>query len=124
MSLHQRSTRIFVLLIVLSFALCGATAIAQTTYGAVRGLVKDPQGAVLVGATVTLTNEGTKIARKTISNTSGEYTFTSIEPGSYTVSVTMDGFKKVENQGIGVETGATDTVDLSLQLGGDRKSVV
>lgn len=121
MSLHHRSTQLFAVLVVLFGS--WAAALAQTTYGAVRGLVKDPQGAVIVGATVTLTNEGTKVARKTTANASGEYTFTSVEPGSYTVTVAMPGFKTVTNPGVAVETGATDTVDLSLQLGGSSETV-
>ncbi|QMV18628.1 carboxypeptidase regulatory-like domain-containing protein [Granulicella sp. 5B5] len=123
MSLRRRRIWIAALLIVVSFSLGVATTMAQTTYGAVRGIVKDPQGAALVGATVTLVNEGTKIARKTVSNASGEYNFTSVEPGLYTVMVTMGGFKNTSNRGVGVETGATDTVDLSMQLGGSTETV-
>jgi hypothetical protein len=100
-----------------------SSALGQTTYGTVRGLVKDPQGGALVGAAVTLVNEGTKIERKTVANASGEYTFPSVEPGSYSVVVLMDGFKKEENKGISVETGATDTIDLTMQLGGASETV-
>jgi hypothetical protein len=121
MSLFARSSR-FLFLAVL-FALGVTAASAQTTYGAVRGLVKDPQGAVLVGAAVTLTNEGTSLTRSTVTSASGEYNFTSVQPGTYSVSVVLTGFKKAENKGIAVETGATDTVDLALQLGGSTETV-
>jgi len=123
MALQLRGTRLFLFLALLVAALAGSSASAQTTYGAVRGLVKDPQGAVLVGATVTLTNEGQALTRTTKTSASGEYTFTSVEPGLYTVSVALDGFKKEEDKGIAVETGATDTVDLALQLGGSTETV-
>jgi trimeric autotransporter adhesin len=110
-----------VLLALLGFSLPSAQA--QTTYGAVRGLAKDPQGAVLPNASVTLTNQGTKLARTTVTSGAGEYSFTSIEPGVYTVSISMTGFKKVENKDITVETGATATIDLTLSLGGASETV-
>ena len=100
-----------------------SSAMAQTTYGAVRGLAKDPQGAVIADATVTLTNQGTKVARTATTTTSGEYNFTAVDPGVYSVSVVMAGFKKVENKDITVETGATATVDFSLTIGGATETV-
>ena len=102
---------------------CFASSSAQTTYGSVRGLIKDPQGAVLASASVVLTNQGTKISRTTATNGSGEYNFTAIEPGLYTVSVTESGFKKTENKDISVETGATATIDVFLTLGGSTETV-
>jgi hypothetical protein len=104
--------------------LAGLTDVhAQTTYGSVRGLVKDSQGAVLGAASVTLTNQGTGIVRTTATNASGEYTFSAIEPGTYSVAVTMTGFKKVEDKGIGVDTGTTATVDLGLTVGGSTDTI-
>ena len=114
----QRLVLLFALLLVASGA-----ALAQTTYGAVRGLVKDPQGGVLGTAEVTLTNTGTGIVRTTKTNASGEYNFTAIEPGTYAVEVSMSGFKKTEDKGITVGTGVTATVDLAMALGGSTETV-
>jgi hypothetical protein len=89
----------------------------------VRGLVKDPQGAVLGSADVTLTNQGTGIVRTTKTSGSGEYSFTSIEPGTYAVETSMSGFKKVQIKGIAVDTGVTATADVSMSLGGSTETV-
>jgi trimeric autotransporter adhesin len=97
--------------------------VAQTTYGTVRGLAKDVQGAVMPGANVALRNQGTGLIRTTVTSVAGEYTFTSIDPGVYTVSVAMPGFKKVENKDVTVETGATATVDLTLTVGGASETI-
>jgi len=118
---HSRIPRLLAFIaIVLLFSL---NANSQTTYGSVRGLVKDPQGAVLIGAPVTLINEGTKVERKTVTSDSGGYNFTAVEPGVYSVTVTMAGFKNTQNKGIVVETGSAATVDLSLSLGGSTETV-
>ena len=117
---HPKVKRLLLLIAVVMFS---SFSYAQTTYGALRGQVKDPQGAVLGSADVTLTNQGTGIARTTRTNGSGEYNFTSIEPGVYSISVAMTGFKKVESKGIAVATGGTSTVDLAMPLGGSTETV-
>ena len=96
---------------------------AQTTYGALRGLVKDSQGAVIAKATVTLTNQETRISRTTVTSGDGVYTFTSLDPGVYTVSVAYTGFKKSETTNINVQTGATNTADMVMSLGGSSETV-
>ena len=65
-------SRTWQLLVFLFLMLAGLTGMqAQTTYGSVRGLVKDSQGAVLGAAAVTLTNQGTGIVRATATNATG-----------------------------------------------------
>ncbi len=75
----------------------GASAVdtsAQITTGNITGTVKDAQGGVVPGATVTLIDEakGTRPAPAT-TDQSGNYVFPNITPATYTVEVTMDGFK-------------------------------
>jgi hypothetical protein len=119
--IDSRMPKLFV--IFAAILLCAVPAFSQTTYGSVRGLVKDPQGAVLVGAAVTLRNEGTNVERKTVTTDSGEYNFTAVDPGTYSVVVTMTSFKTTQNKGIIVETGSAATVDLALALGGSSETV-
>jgi len=107
--LNRKFVGLAVLLTMLCLPL--SSAMAQTVFGSVRGLAKDSQGAVLPEATVTLTNQGTNVSRTTVTNTSGEYSFTAVDPGQYTVAMTMAGFKKDEEKDITVETGATATAD-------------
>ena len=69
-------------------------AVAQSTGSAtLRGTVKDPQGAIIRGATVTLINERTKDERSAKSSEDGTYTFTAVSPGSYTLKAEAPGFK-------------------------------
>ncbi len=96
---------------------------AQTNYGAVRGQVKDVQDAVIGNASVTLTNNGTKVVRKDVSNAAGEYLFTAVDPGTYTVSITFTGFKTTSFPSVVVELGATSTVDAVLTIGSTGESV-
>ena len=79
------------LILTLFLALIGAISPsihAQNNYGAVRGRVTDASGAVIPDANVILTNDGTEIARTTRTNQSGDYFFTAVDPGTYTVVVT------------------------------------
>ena len=105
----------------LSVALVFAAAIAtvaQTTGNAtLRGTVKDPQGAVVAKAPVTLINEATRGERKTTSNDEGLYQFSSLTPGTYTIKVESTGFKIAEQTGIVIAPADTRGVDVTLQVG-------
>jgi trimeric autotransporter adhesin len=98
-------------------ALFSVAAFAQTFQGTLRGRVVDPNGAVTSNAKVTLTDEATQIARSTVTNTDGEYTFASLTPATYSVTVEAAGFKKLEQKGVSVATQAAVTLDLQLELG-------
>jgi trimeric autotransporter adhesin len=113
--LHARGPRVFLLAALV--VLCSIHARSQTNYGAVRGLVNDPQGAILSGATVTLINQDTDVSHMTTTNNSGEYLFTAVDPGTYVVTIEDRGFKKVEQAPFTVGIGTTQTVDFKLELG-------
>jgi len=108
--------------LVVVLALSGAVS-AQSIYGSVRGLVTDPSSAVVANAKVTLTNEGTSAQRTAQSNNLGEYVFSQVIPGSYSVAVETQGFKKVERKGVVLETQNNLTVDLQLEVGSVAESV-
>src|SRR5688572_32504067 len=78
---------------------------AQAVSGTILGEVSDTTGAVIPGATVTLTNTGTGFTRSVVSDAKGEYTAPSIPTGTYTVTAEMQGFKKatVANVVLGVD---------------------
>src|SRR6516162_6659020 len=67
----------------LPFALAAVCASAQTFQGGVRGQVKDQGGAMVPDVKITLINEATGEQRATLSNESGEYTFTAVNPAAY-----------------------------------------
>jgi len=69
-----------------------ATSIAQIATTSLRGVVKDPSGAVVPGAKITLTNGATGQVLSATSNAAGEYSFTQLPPAGYTIDVTATGF--------------------------------
>ncbi|MCC7034909.1 MAG: TonB-dependent receptor [Acidobacteria bacterium] len=91
---------------------------AQLGDSSIRGRVVDESGAVLPGATVVVTNEGSGIFRQVVSNADGTYFITGIIPGPYTVTSELDGFRKYERKSVLLELGKTTTLDITLQVGG------
>ncbi len=96
---------------------------AQSYLGGVRGLVQDPAKASIATAKVTLTNEGTNVARSGLSNASGEFVFSQVDPGTYSLAAEAPGFRKVERHGIIVGTQEFLTIDLKLEVGSVSESV-
>src|SRR5437016_2867868 len=111
------------LAILAALAAAGASASAQSIYGSIRGLVTDPSGAVVASGKVMLINEGTNEQRSVVSNNLGEYVFSQVIPGTYTVEVEAPGFKKVQRKGVILETQGNLTVDLTLEVGNVSESV-
>ena len=95
---------------------------AQGFQGGLRGAVHDSSG-VVPGVEVTITNESTGIKRSVVSNDVGEYAFAAVEPGTYTVRATLQGFKTVERPGIRIGTQQFLLVDLTLEVGAISESV-
>jgi hypothetical protein len=92
-------------------------ALAQTT-GAVVGTVADAQGATVPGATVTLVSQSRGIAIDTQTAGTGDFIFPSVLPDTYTVRVSVDGFKTLERRNIAVSPGDRVGVGtLSIELG-------
>ncbi|MGE3844664.1 MAG: carboxypeptidase regulatory-like domain-containing protein [Vicinamibacterales bacterium] len=89
---------------------------AQTYQGAVRGAVTDTQG-VIPGAEVKLVNEDTNAERSAVTNEVGEYAFASILPGTYTIRVSLPGFKAEERKGVRIGTQASLVLDFLLEVG-------
>lgn len=110
------------LFLVVLLILC-QTMNAQTNYGAVRGEVKDIQGATIRDAEVILTNEETRVSHTATTNDAGIYLFGGVDPGSYKVTISLSGFKTFETRGNIVSVGATDTVDATLQIGATGETV-
>lgn len=103
--------------------LSSVIALGQGTTSRVTGVVTDSQGAVVPGATVTLTNEGTNSTLTMETTSSGTYTFDSVQPGTYSVSVEMQGFKKFISTNNQVNVNQPATVDVALEVG-DISNVV
>jgi hypothetical protein len=96
---------------------------AQESRGTIQGTVKDPQGAVIAGATVVVTNVDTKTKVNLTSSAVGHYIAQLLMPGNYTVAVEVPGFKKDLRQGLELLTGDILTVDVVLQIGATSEQV-
>jgi hypothetical protein len=93
-------------------------AFAQTAgTSRVTGVVQDPNGGMLPGAKVTLTNEGTNISFTTTATSAGVYVFDGIQLGVYTVTVEKEGFKKFVSKGNVLTLGQPLTVNVDLTVG-------
>ena len=112
-------------LAITAFALIAvSSAVAQSIYGGVRGIISDAQGSLVSGAKVTLTDEATNSTRAAVTNETGEYNFASVVPSVYTVSAESPGFKRIERKGIPLATQQVATVDLRLEVGNVTESVM
>jgi hypothetical protein len=100
----------------------GSAAFAQIAAD-LRGRVLDPSGAVVVNAHIELTNSSTNVQESTTSSSTGDYLFTHLNPGTYSVTVTASGFKTLDHTGITVVVGQTVNADLTLSPGGDQQTV-
>ena len=102
--------------VLVAFAFAGQ-AVAQDASGSISGTISDEQGSVLPGATVTLTNEATKLSRTAASDARGDFRFTALVPGTYSVKVELQGFKAYEQKGNVVNAASqlsVGTVKLAL----------
>jgi hypothetical protein len=89
----------------------------STASGTIAGTVTDPSGAVVNGATVTLTDTSTKSSRNVTTNEAGRYIFVNVDPGAYDVSISKQGFSTTRTQTT-VQVGVATTLNLALQVGG------
>ena len=90
---------------------------AQVLYGSIVGNVKDAQGAVVPGATVTITNKQTGLTRDSVTDDQGSYTLTNVLPGPYDVKVSLTGFREAVRANVPVTIGQISRVDLTLEVG-------
>ncbi|HUO31781.1 MAG TPA: carboxypeptidase regulatory-like domain-containing protein [Bryobacteraceae bacterium] len=109
--------------LIVVFLFITAIALAQSDAGSIVGFAKDPSGAVIPNAKITLTNEGTKLSRVTTTNASGYYVVNSLPPGAYTITAEAAGFKKFVSETNRLEPNSTLTVDVSLTLGQTSETV-
>ncbi len=102
----------------------GVSASAQTvTTGSLTGVLRDAQGGVLPGATVTATHTPTGTAYDAVTDSVGRYSILNVRPGPYTVVANMSGFRSEKQENVDVALGAERTVDFKLQLASVTESI-
>lgn len=95
----------------------------QALYGSLVGNVRDASQAIIAGARVTMTNTETQQSRETATNDMGGYSFATISPGTYKITVRKEGFTAWIQTGISVAANSTERVDVTLSLGTITESV-
>src|SRR5262245_50790988 len=124
MFVHRTSVS-SIALVVVAALLLAVPATAQLTTGTLAGSLKDSQGGVVPGATVTLTSEarGTQLP-PAFTNATGDFVFANVPPDTYTIQVTMQGFKTLKRSGIAVSAGDRVGIgSLTIDLGGLSETV-
>ncbi len=86
--------------LLVSLVMLATLSFAQTPTGTFEGVVQDQQGAVLAGATVTVTSVSTRIEKKATTDSQGRYLMPFVLPGNYNVTVAATGFRsEAQNDG-------------------------
>ncbi len=102
----------------------GTSAVAQTaTSATMRGTIRDQNGAVVSGGNVTVTNSRTGATRTAKSNSEGFYVITTLDPGSYTVTVEASGFKQLSQTEVTLSPSETRGLDYTLEIGQASETV-
>ena len=102
-------------------AAIAAPVMAQTLTGLISGTIKDEQGAVLPGVTVTLT--GKQGTQTQVTEANGNYRFPALEVGTYEVSAELSGFAKSTQGNLQISPGRELTIDLQMKVAGLAENV-
>jgi hypothetical protein len=103
--------------------LLAVSAFAQSGGTTVRGTVKDPQGNLVKGATVTITDPARNFTRTQSTNEDGGYVFTAVPPGTYKLEVTATGFKTASASGLVALVDTPTVRDVQLEIGAVSETV-
>jgi hypothetical protein len=105
------------------FFLTSSLLHAQYENGSLVGTIRDTSGAAVSGAVVTITNNGTAVTTKTITNGDGDYELPSIHVGVYNISASAPGFTDSVANNITISVGGRQRIDLSLKVGSTETTV-
>jgi Carboxypeptidase regulatory-like domain len=108
---------------ILAFTVAVPALAQSAAAGTITGIVTDPQGAVIAGATITLTDLTTKAARSTASNKTGQYIFPNVPSGTYSATSTIAGFASSEIQSLVVSVGSQTTANFRMSIGAESTTI-
>ena len=100
------------------------SASAQTSKGFVTGVVEDQNGAGIANASIKITNLTTGVSRDTTADSSGSFRLDAVDPGTYTVEVSAQGFKTAKLDKIEVNAAQTLNLPLRLEIGSPTEEVI
>jgi len=116
-SLHHATVSAGILLVTAFILLLPRFASAQIDTGSVVGIVSDPSGAAIPGATVTLSNEASGVSRSVTTNGDGEYQFAAVIPGTYSVQATAQNFESAVSTHVEVDVQSRPAINFTLKVG-------
>src|SRR5208337_328919 len=111
------------LLALLLFVWPWLTSTAQVAYGSIAGRISDSSGAVVKGASVTLTDLGTDESRVSTTNSDGDYRFVNLVPGKYRIDVKAAGFKLFSRDQVDIRVDTVLRIDAALAVGSLNESI-
>jgi hypothetical protein len=110
-------------LTIAALALAVGTASSQALYGSIVGNVTDEQGAVLPGVSLSASNTETGLKVEAVTDSSGNYVFRNLLPGTYDLTATLSGFREHQQRGLTVTAGNPARVNVKLEVGTVTESV-
>jgi hypothetical protein len=99
------------------FLLSPSPSAAQVNSASLRGTVTDATGAAVEGAQVSAELKDTNAPRTTVTNGTGDYSLSSLQPGNYTITVSKTGFSTFKQTNFTLEVGALASLDAALKVG-------
>lgn len=111
------------LAVMLAAVMLSATVNAQVLYGSMVGNVVDNNGAAVSGATVKITNKATNQTRETATNTEGAFNFSTVQTGTYDITVSKNGFKTFTRSNQDVTLNNITRSDIALEVGAVSETV-
>jgi hypothetical protein len=103
--------------------ICGSLVFGQTGTTSLRGTITDKSGATVAGAKVHLANTGQALERDADSGSAGEYEFLALPPGTYSLTIEMDGFRKYEQTKLQLLVNLPATMNVTLEVGSTAQTV-
>src|SRR5579884_3835443 len=91
--------------------------------GSISGVVTDPSGAVLAGATVVATETQTGVKTTVTTDAKGFYSFPALAVGTYNIDVTDAGFKSFRKTGVAIDANSAVRVDVSMNVGAINEQI-
>jgi hypothetical protein len=110
-------------LLVVTCAFADPQVFAQAVSGTIVGTVTDESGAVVPNANVVISLAGQNVSHTRTTNESGNFTEPNLEPGTYSVVITANGFKRQAYDNIAVPTNTTQRVDAALARGNASEEI-
>src|SRR5271165_5205012 len=106
-----------------AFLVAVASLPGQTNTGTITGTVVDPSQAAVPAVRVTASNLATNVSQSATTNGSGVYSIPALEPGAYRVTLEREGFRKIVQEPVTLESSATVALDFRLAVGATSSEV-